>query len=426
MTSGRKFNIEDFRIPLEMMNRAIKLGSPDTIKAKQTPYRGRLFRSRLEARWAFFFDEMEIRWEYETECFPISFPSKSAYLPDFWLPEFDQGVFVEVRHSHADCSDAIAFARQHNAAMWLCVGDPDFRKYDLYVGQSGPISVTPWAEGDKKGFFAFPDMVDSLHAVDNPKNKNFLKGESGERYVRAVHAAAGARFGAYEAEPKQEEKPANSENREKFIANLTPQNGAQRSMSKKKRDYRGKITLDEVKRRLTEVFNLAEKNGGLAPYREAKDAAKTRLNRAMVETSAIVKTEDGRHYKCNFTLGEIDGHANAVLRYYKGDHAIEKGRGSNKKTGGDKKSASKKADGAEARQEGFGDELSPTEPIVPKPTLPESQASPALGLLNENAITVFIGKKVDEKIQEALNNNGLSSIVNKMVKKSLASLVGAN
>lgn len=57
--------------------------SAETIKAKQTSYKGYLFRSRLEARWAYFFDLMGIEYEYEKETYDL--PS-GGYLPDFWLP----------------------------------------------------------------------------------------------------------------------------------------------------------------------------------------------------------------------------------------------------------------------------------------------------------------------------------------------------
>ena len=41
------------------------------IKAIETIYNGYRFRSRLEARWAVFFDEIGIKYEYEKEgyCF---------------------------------------------------------------------------------------------------------------------------------------------------------------------------------------------------------------------------------------------------------------------------------------------------------------------------------------------------------------------
>ena len=41
----------------------------NTMKAIDTEYKGHLFRSRLEAKWAVFFDEIGVRWEYEKEDF---------------------------------------------------------------------------------------------------------------------------------------------------------------------------------------------------------------------------------------------------------------------------------------------------------------------------------------------------------------------
>lgn len=55
-----------------------------SIKAIETRYAGCHFRSRLEARWAVFFDSLGITWEYEPQGFEL--PS-GRYLPDFWLPE---------------------------------------------------------------------------------------------------------------------------------------------------------------------------------------------------------------------------------------------------------------------------------------------------------------------------------------------------
>jgi len=54
------------------------------IKSLPTEYRGVEFRSRLEARWAVYFDEIGIEWFYELEGFAL--PS-GPYLPDFWLPQ---------------------------------------------------------------------------------------------------------------------------------------------------------------------------------------------------------------------------------------------------------------------------------------------------------------------------------------------------
>lgn len=51
------------------------------IKPIETIYRGYRFRSRLEARWAVFFDSLGVKYEYEPEGFKL--PDGSMYLPDF-------------------------------------------------------------------------------------------------------------------------------------------------------------------------------------------------------------------------------------------------------------------------------------------------------------------------------------------------------
>ncbi len=63
------------------------------MKPIQTSYKGCKFRSRLEARWAVFFDSLGIIWEYEKEGFVLS--TGDTYLPDFWLPQLD--CFFEVK-----------------------------------------------------------------------------------------------------------------------------------------------------------------------------------------------------------------------------------------------------------------------------------------------------------------------------------------
>lgn len=55
-----------------------------TLKAIETVYNGYRFRSRLEARWAVFFDEMGIAYKYEPEGYDLG--NGNWYLPDFWLP----------------------------------------------------------------------------------------------------------------------------------------------------------------------------------------------------------------------------------------------------------------------------------------------------------------------------------------------------
>ena len=51
------------------------------IKPIETLYKGYRFRSRLEARWAVFFDTLGVEWEYEPEGFDLG--DGLYYLPDF-------------------------------------------------------------------------------------------------------------------------------------------------------------------------------------------------------------------------------------------------------------------------------------------------------------------------------------------------------
>ena len=69
------------------------------MKAIQTEYKGYLFRSRLEARWAVFFDACGVRWEYEPEGYDLG--DGIYYLPDFLLHGVDGrdggDLYVEVK-----------------------------------------------------------------------------------------------------------------------------------------------------------------------------------------------------------------------------------------------------------------------------------------------------------------------------------------
>jgi hypothetical protein len=92
------------------------------MKAIETVYKGYRFRSRLEARWAVFLDAMGIRWQYEVEGFELE--DGTRYLPDFFLPTFCGGMWIEVKPEGGDFSKAKLFAEQMPAAIWLAEGEP--------------------------------------------------------------------------------------------------------------------------------------------------------------------------------------------------------------------------------------------------------------------------------------------------------------
>ena len=72
------------------------------IKPIETRYKGYRFRSRLEARWAVFFDALGLEWEYEPQGFDLGMAG--WYLPDFWVKDPkspDVWEFVEIKRENA-------------------------------------------------------------------------------------------------------------------------------------------------------------------------------------------------------------------------------------------------------------------------------------------------------------------------------------
>lgn len=116
----------------------------------QTRYGGCIFRSRLEARWAAFFDLLDWPWEYE----PLDL---AGYIPDFVLTFPHAPVLVEVKDEFDTDGLARAAARkidasgwQHDAlivgASWKVRGDwDDSRVIGWHLEGGGRDSG--WAEG---------------------------------------------------------------------------------------------------------------------------------------------------------------------------------------------------------------------------------------------------------------------------------------
>jgi hypothetical protein len=75
-----------------------------TMKPIESWYKGHRFRSRLEARWAVFFDALQFRWEYEPQGYVL--PNTGCYLPDFKviLPN-EEIIYCEINHGEADDFD---------------------------------------------------------------------------------------------------------------------------------------------------------------------------------------------------------------------------------------------------------------------------------------------------------------------------------
>lgn len=91
--------------------------SNPVIQAKETKYKGYRFRSRLEARWAVFFDAMGIKWEYEKEGFDLG--KVGSYLPDFWLPQIQAWAEVKGQIDTETVKKPLALAQIHCPVLIL-------------------------------------------------------------------------------------------------------------------------------------------------------------------------------------------------------------------------------------------------------------------------------------------------------------------
>lgn len=101
-----------------------------TIEAKPTKYNRRLYRSRLEARWAAFFDLC--KWKFEYEPFDLN-----GWTPDFIIKEGTQ-VLVEVKPN----------LQFFETPKYLKAIEESKRKYELLLLENGPIESAHTCFGD--------------------------------------------------------------------------------------------------------------------------------------------------------------------------------------------------------------------------------------------------------------------------------------
>lgn len=181
------------------------------IKAIETSYAGYRFRSRLEVRWAVFFDRLGISWEYEAEGYVIG---GRPYLPDFKLAFADgRTIFAEVKHSdtdeyegeHVELCRGLACTLGH--PVLLLIGPPAYRMYHQFTStlaageymavfftDSGPIVNV--ADGY---WFSGAVMNERTGALEFPHNERAARKSFGPGLVDAVTAARSARFEHSEA-----------------------------------------------------------------------------------------------------------------------------------------------------------------------------------------------------------------------------------
>ena len=128
------------------------------LKAIETHYKGYRFRSRLEARWAVFFDHLNVPYEYEKEGYELG--NGRRYLPDFWLPSLNTWLEIKAQLTRMDGSpqDSMKEFPEPSPELKLCESFRD--------AQNWPIALSVGAPGQERiWLFGWDERNDSLGTI---------------------------------------------------------------------------------------------------------------------------------------------------------------------------------------------------------------------------------------------------------------------
>lgn len=184
------------------------------IKPIETRYNGYRFRSRLEARWAVFFDTLGVDYEYEPEGFEL--PNGEKYLPDFRLKcwgtrgdviEVPYPLYVEVKGemTERDAEKIRLFSQQFPVLVVGAIPAVNtfndsfdgyiFNSYDRMNGTS--ICPFNYETIDGDHFAAYPAATSDGKFFLWGDDYNYIycdKAEQEAKIVNAYKAARSARF----------------------------------------------------------------------------------------------------------------------------------------------------------------------------------------------------------------------------------------
>ena len=178
------------------------------MKALDTYYNGLFFRSRLEARWAVFFDSCGVKYEYEAQGYDLG--DDIFYLPDFLLHDvtfnhagYSSGndLYVEVKGNMTE-DDAIKIKRFAEEKPILVVGEifkgeNAYRLFEEVDELSSVFDITEFNFELVDG-----DWFQAVPGVDLDGTFNLFGGDSTYiasmdevKTIRAYRNARCARFG---------------------------------------------------------------------------------------------------------------------------------------------------------------------------------------------------------------------------------------
>lgn len=171
------------------------------IKPIETSYKGYLFRSRLEARWAVFLDAIGAEWEYEPEGFML--PNGLHYLPDFKvkftsgrkLIEKNEYIWLEVKGqiTEIDKEKISLFSKAEPILIVGNIPDPDNWYWEICdkSNEAGWFFDLEFVDGDFFPGVPCAAIGGGFHLNDG--NDNFPEYDK-ERTTDAYRKARRARF----------------------------------------------------------------------------------------------------------------------------------------------------------------------------------------------------------------------------------------
>lgn len=146
---------------------------------KETEYVGQQFRSRIEARWACFFDTLGIEWIYELEHYDFG---RKHHWDDYEFKEYLQEALYENCGEDRDYIIRNAYRHRYERRMYL----PDFwlPEFEHWVEIKGKAPT--WEEQRKASNLAIrtsrPVTILWGHIFPDPQKPNAIWGECSEIY----------------------------------------------------------------------------------------------------------------------------------------------------------------------------------------------------------------------------------------------------
>ena len=160
------------------------------LKPIETIYNGNRFRSRLEARWAVFFDAVGVEYQYEPEGF--EFHDGTMYLPDFYLPVNDMYIEIKPVGAFQINGETLVNGRENNFKYVIAKSEIEDagKHYSLITGT--PFDVQDEKKNSSFVWGSFPVLIYSVCQTHKSEAEfaSFIRFEHGESLDDYAHKIA--------------------------------------------------------------------------------------------------------------------------------------------------------------------------------------------------------------------------------------------